>query len=102
MPSLVEIGPVVLEKKSKIGTVYRQTDYGQQAIRKAHLNFQLRRAKSFIKNEDLFIFAGIIELFFVREIYMLYMLLCHIQLIPGEIQILPCIILYKTRYITKC
>ena len=26
MPSLVEIGPVVLEKKSKIGIVYRQTD----------------------------------------------------------------------------
>ena len=26
MPSLVEIGPVVLEKKSKIGKVYRQTD----------------------------------------------------------------------------
>ena len=26
MPSLVEIGPVVLEKKSKIGKVYRRTD----------------------------------------------------------------------------
>ena len=26
MPSLVEIGPVVLEKKSKIGKVYRGTD----------------------------------------------------------------------------
>ena len=26
MPSLVEIGLVVLEKKSKIGKVYRQTD----------------------------------------------------------------------------
>ena len=26
MPSLVEIGSVVIEKKSKIGKVYRQTD----------------------------------------------------------------------------
>ena len=26
MPNLVEIGPVVLEKKSKIGNVYRRTD----------------------------------------------------------------------------
>ena len=26
MPSLVKIGPVVLEKKSKIGPVYRRTD----------------------------------------------------------------------------
>ena len=26
MPSLVEFGPVVLEKKSKIGKVYRRTD----------------------------------------------------------------------------
>ena len=26
MPSLVKIDPVVLEKKSKIGKVYRQTD----------------------------------------------------------------------------
>ena len=50
MPSLVEIDPVVLEKKSKIGKVYRrtdrqtdgQTDAGQKAIRKAHLSFQLR------------------------------------------------------------
>ena len=58
MPSLVEIGPVVLEKKSKIGKVYRrtdrqtdrqtdgqtdgQTDAGRKAIRKAHLSFQLR------------------------------------------------------------
>ena len=36
MPSLVEIGPVVLEKKSKIGKVYRrtdrQTDDGRKAI----------------------------------------------------------------------
>ena len=49
MPSKVKIGPVVLEKKSEIGKVYRQTD-GQtdnerQAIRKAHLSFQLRLAK---------------------------------------------------------
>ena len=26
MPSLVEIGPVVLEKKSKMGKIYRWTD----------------------------------------------------------------------------
>ena len=32
------IGSVVLEKKMKMWNVYRQTD-GQQAIRKAHLNF---------------------------------------------------------------
>ena len=44
VPSLVEIGPVVLEKKSKIGKVYRQTDDGRQAIRKAYLSFQLRWA----------------------------------------------------------
>ena len=40
MPSLVEIGPVVLEKKMKMKTVYRQTDGhtddGRQAIRKTH------------------------------------------------------------------
>ena len=29
MPSLVEIGPVVLEKKMKMGKVYRQTDRGR-------------------------------------------------------------------------
>ena len=44
MPSLVEIGPMVLEKKSIIGKVMdrrteRQTDDGQQAIRKAHMSF---------------------------------------------------------------
>ena len=48
MPSLVEIGPEVLEKKSKIGKFYRrtdrQTDDGRKAIRKAHLSFQLRLA----------------------------------------------------------
>ena len=48
-PSLVKIGQVVLEKKSKIGKVYRrtdgQTDDGRQAIRKAHLSFKLRLAK---------------------------------------------------------
>mgnify|MGYP003684357691 CR=1 FL=1 len=61
MPSLVEIGPVVLEKKMKMWKVYRrtdrqtdrqtdgqtdgQTDDGRQVIRKAHLSFQLRWAK---------------------------------------------------------
>ena len=58
--NLVEIGPVVLEKKMKMW-VYRrtdretdreterqtdrQTDDGRQVIRKAHLSFQLRWAK---------------------------------------------------------
>ena len=44
--SLVEIGPVVLEKKMKMLKVYRQTDTqtddGRQVIIKAHLSFQLR------------------------------------------------------------
>ena len=52
VPSLVDIGPVVLEKKLKIGKVYRQTDGqtdgqtddGRQVIRKTHLSFQLRWA----------------------------------------------------------
>ena len=47
---MFEIGPVVLEKKLKIGNVYRwtdgQTDDGLQAIRKAHLSFQLMWAKN--------------------------------------------------------
>ena len=46
VPSLDKIGPMVLEKKSKIGKVYRQTDGrtddGRKAIRKAHLSFQFR------------------------------------------------------------
>ena len=57
VPSLVEIGPVVLKKKMKMWKVYRQTDGrdrqtdgqiddGRQVIRKAHLSFQLRRAKN--------------------------------------------------------
>ena len=46
VPSLVKIGPVVLEKKMKMWKVYRQTD-GQQAI-KAHLSFQLRWAKKLL------------------------------------------------------
>ena len=53
VPSLVEIDPVVLEKKMKMWKVYRQTDGqtdgqthdGRQVIRKAHLSFQLRWAK---------------------------------------------------------
>ena len=48
--SQVKIGPVVLEKKTKIGKVHkqtdRQTDDGRQAIRKAHLSFQLRLSKN--------------------------------------------------------
>ena len=56
VPSLVKIGPVVLEKKSKIWKVYRQMDRqtdrqtdGRQAIRKAHWSFQLRWAKNTIQ-----------------------------------------------------
>ena len=57
--SLVEICQVVLEKKSKIGKVYRQTDRqtdnGRQVIRKAHLSFQLRWAKKATKSNLLWI-----------------------------------------------
>ena len=61
VPSLVEIGPVVLEKKMKMWKVYKQTDRrtdrrtdgqrddGQQVIRKAHLSFQLRWAKKEVR-----------------------------------------------------
>ena len=49
VPSLVEIGPVNLEKKMKMWKVYRQTDGrtndrtdGRQAIKNFHLSFQLR------------------------------------------------------------
>ena len=48
VPNLVEIDPVVLEQKSKIGKVYIQM-YGQMTdrwqVRKAHSSFQLRWAK---------------------------------------------------------
>ena len=50
--SLVEIGPVVMEKKLKMWKVYRQTDDRQHVLRKAHLSFQLRWAKKLIKNMD--------------------------------------------------
>ena len=45
VPSLVEIGQMVLEKKLKMWKVYRRTDRQtdrQQAIRKAHLSIQLK------------------------------------------------------------
>ena len=47
VPSLVEIGPVVLEKRIKMWQVYRQTNGwtdGRQAIRKAHLSLRLKSA----------------------------------------------------------
>ena len=44
VPSLIEIGSVVLEK-IKMWKVYRRTD-GRRVIRKAHLRFQLRWAKN--------------------------------------------------------
>ena len=40
VPSLVDIGPVILEKKMKMWKNYRQT-IGRQAIRKGHLSFKL-------------------------------------------------------------
>ena len=43
MPSLVEIGPVVLEKKSKIGKVYRRTD--RQTDRQTDGQTDRRRTK---------------------------------------------------------
>ena len=47
VPSLVEIGPVVLEKKMKMWKVYRQMGGDRrQVIRKAHLSIQLRWAKN--------------------------------------------------------
>ena len=57
VPSVVEIGPVVLQKKVKMWKVYRrterrtekmdgQTEDGQLAIRKAYLRFQLKLAKN--------------------------------------------------------
>ena len=45
VPTLVEIGPVVLEKKSKMWKNYRQMDR-KQVIRQAYLSFQLRWAKN--------------------------------------------------------
>ena len=57
MPSLVEIGPVVLEKK-KMWKVYNNDyedyydaltmDNGQIVIRKAHSSFWLRWAKNYL------------------------------------------------------
>ena len=47
VPSLVEIRPVVLEKKMKMWKFTdRRTDNGQQVIRKAHLSFQLGELKN--------------------------------------------------------
>ena len=50
VPSLVEIGPVVLENKMKMWKVNRwtdrQTDDGVPVIKKAQLSFQLRWAKN--------------------------------------------------------
>ena len=72
VPSLVEIGPVVLEKKMKMWKVYRQTDGqtdrqtdrqtdgrtdGRQVIRKAHLSFQLRWAKKGVEQSVTKIFT---------------------------------------------
>ena len=56
VPSLVEIGPVVLDKKIKLWKVYRQTDGqmdgrtddGRRAIRKTHFSFKLRWVKTLL------------------------------------------------------
>jgi hypothetical protein len=59
VPSLVKIGPMGLEKKSKIykftdgqtdRRMERQMNAGQRAIRKAHFSFQLRWAKNVTKS----------------------------------------------------
>ena len=52
VPSLVQIGPVVLEKKMKIWKVYDNNDnndnddHWQTVIRKAHLSLRLREDKN--------------------------------------------------------
>ena len=74
VPSFVEIGPVVLEKKSKMWKVYRQTDDERQAIRKAHLSFQFRWAKNYTEEDVSWSTLGY-----------------HLQL-------LPCILTYKRTY----
>ena len=43
---LVKIGSMDLEKMMKMRKVYRQMDDGQQAIRKSHLSFHFRWAKT--------------------------------------------------------
>ena len=50
VPSSVEIGVLVLEKKMKMWKVSRQTE-GRKAISKAHLSFQLRWANKKNKEE---------------------------------------------------
>ena len=52
VPSLVKFGPEVLEKKSKMSKVNRQTDDGQKAIRKAHLSLRLRWANKISFDPD--------------------------------------------------
>ena len=48
---LVEIGPVVLQKKMKIEkNIYKLLD-GRQIIREANLSFQFRWAKKVLKND---------------------------------------------------
>jgi hypothetical protein len=46
MPTLIIIGPVILEEKLKMLKSNRQMSDGQWAVKKAHLNFQLRCAKN--------------------------------------------------------
>ena len=49
VPSLVEISPVVLEKKMKMWKVYANDDDRQISIRKVHLSLRLRWAKNWSK-----------------------------------------------------
>ena len=56
VPSLIEIDPVVLEKKMKMWKVYdrrrdRRTDDGQKVIRKVHMSFQFSWANKSIRKE---------------------------------------------------
>jgi len=46
LPSLVEIGPVILEKKMKMWKVFNDDANRQILSRKSHLSFQLRWAKN--------------------------------------------------------
>ena len=45
MPCLLEIGPVILERKMRMWNVYKNTDDERKAIRKTYSSFQLRWAK---------------------------------------------------------
>ena len=85
VPSLNEIGPVVLEKM-KMWKVYKQTD-GQtdgrtdvrrQVIRKVHLSFQLRWAKKFIVTTQVSQYCQKLEI------------ILHLKELEGSFSLLKC------------